>query len=97
MAKKKVGVTVEENLHRQVKSEAPRRGLNIEQAYEQALSAWMGERVEPGVIPVSDENRAVVAFLADLFERKGTPEQEALKASLRLMLGMSKSAKGEKG
>jgi hypothetical protein len=101
MAKKQVGVMIEEELHLQVKSVAPKRRLNIEAAYEEALSAWLGSdwvsKEEPGTVSVSEENRAIIAFLADLFERKGTPEQEALKASLRLLFGRSKLVKGKTG
>lgn len=56
------------------------------------IAADAAAKPEKPSIRVSDANRAVISFLADLFERKGTPEQEALKASLRAMLGSSKPA-----
>jgi len=41
MAKKKVGVKIEEDLHAAVKSEAPNRKMLLEDAYEQALQCWL--------------------------------------------------------
>ena len=42
----KVGVRVPEALHLKVKSEAPKRGINLEEAYAEALESWLERRTE---------------------------------------------------
>src|SRR5262245_31706771 len=44
MAKAKIGIAVDEELHAIVKSAAPLRGLNLEGAYDQALRTWVDQR-----------------------------------------------------
>lgn len=41
MAKKKIGVTLEKALHQEVKSVAAKKGITIEEAYQQALETWL--------------------------------------------------------
>ena len=40
--KRPAGIAVNVKLHMDVKSEAPRRGMNLEQAYDEALREWLG-------------------------------------------------------
>lgn len=42
MAKKKVGVTLDPQLHGEIKSQAALLGLTTEAAYDQALRGWLG-------------------------------------------------------
>lgn len=41
MAKKPIFVTLDEDLHAQMKSVAPLRGTNLQGAYDQALRSWL--------------------------------------------------------
>jgi len=93
MAKKKVGVSIDEDLHAEVKSQAPKRRMLVEEAYEQALRVWLAGtsgthphtsitedhlHVPPDLIPL-------VEWFIGFFQRKGTSDQEALKHSLRAL------------
>lgn len=64
--KKKIGVTLPYSLHLEVKSEAPRHGMNIESAYEEALNLWLmkvrGKSAEDGRL-TGQQSRAVTEFL----------------------------------
>ena len=54
MAKKKVGVTIEEDLHADMKSRAPKMKLLLEEAYEAALHLWLKSTDPATVIPPID-------------------------------------------
>jgi hypothetical protein len=50
MGKKAIFVTLDEGLHAQMKSAAPLRGLNLQQAYDAALRAWLAGAISSGSI-----------------------------------------------
>ena len=80
------------DLHRQLKVEAARRGVDMKQAVAEAVAAWLhpqasataavrGRKKAELAIPVALV--PVVELLVTLFEeRHATPAEEALKASL---------------
>lgn len=96
MAKKKVGVSIEENLHAEVKSLAPKRRMSVEKAYEQALQAWLdrssvsgatgaNSAIAQGYPDIPREMVPLVEWFVEFLQSNGTPEQEALKASLKVL------------
>src|SRR5215813_9710955 len=44
MVKTKIGIAIDEDLHANVKSTAPLRGMNLESAYDQALRTWLSQQ-----------------------------------------------------
>lgn len=66
MAKKKIGLQIDLELHSRVKGAAALRGTNLEGAYEEALRAWLGEKQsEP---PISREQSRYINALLWLFD-----------------------------
>jgi hypothetical protein len=56
MAKKKIGVTLDEMLHKQVKSRVAIEGITIEDAYEQSLRLWLNQAEsipDPLILPLA--------------------------------------------
>lgn len=82
MAKKKVGVTIETELHADVKSAAPKRGMNVETAYDQALRQWLSAgkatQTPKFMSGLSPTQTSVVRDVADLLM-----SQPALEAFMR--------------
>lgn len=64
--KKKIGVTLDPELHAKVKSTAALRGTNVERAYAAALERWLGE---PAPVPVPPPYREENLPLHDKLER----------------------------
>ena len=66
--KKKIGVTIDPELHAKVKSTAPLRGVNVEKAYAQALRVWLDEPPPP-IEQTPTQYRPENAELHDKLER----------------------------
>lgn len=86
----KVGLKVTAELHRTAKSEAARRGMSVERAYEQALENWVAGTAQGGEssasrpnAPISAAMVPVVEWFLDWMSTTSTPEVEILKDSIR--------------
>jgi hypothetical protein len=85
MAKKKIGVTLDENIHLQVKSEAPRRKMNVEAAYEEALQLWLGALRDPGSAHMLPTHYQPEIELLSFILENGAPEEaEGIRVNLRM-------------
>lgn len=93
MKRKKVGIKISPGLHRDVKLEATRREMSMEDAYEQGMAAWLTGAVvtPPGEISIPLSMRSVVEFTLDWFATEGTPEIEAIKVAIRQMAAQRKA------
>ncbi len=77
--RKNFGVKVDPELHNQIKSAAPIRGLNVEGAYDQALRQWL----DPSRATVSAGDKWVT-LLREVLKSEFAPAlQENLKAFAR--------------
>lgn len=71
MSKKKIGVTLEPELHGRVKARAAMMGIRTEDAYREALTGWLKDLEETGINPermltretLSDEEMGYVSRL----------------------------------
>jgi hypothetical protein len=69
MAKKKIGVTLEKALHQEVKSVAAKKGITIEEAYQQALETWLAGA--DGIRTGQKQSDEILAFVADYLKQNG--------------------------
>jgi hypothetical protein len=88
MAKKKIGVTLDEDLHKKVKSRAPLRGITIEKAYDQALRTWLGDESEPEVDSARQELHEALDRIMD-----GRDEALARIATLSILSWAAEAAR----
>lgn len=89
--KVKVGLRVNEFLHRNVKVEAARRGISVERAYELALEKWAepttASESQGGQMQIPESMRDFVEFLVDWFSIQGSAEEELAKITIRQLAG----------
>lgn len=87
----KVGLRVNELLHRNVKMEAARRGISVERAYEEALGNWTepatASESQGGQMQIPESMRDFVEFLVDWFSIQGSAEEELAKITIRQLAG----------
>ena len=57
MAKKPIFVTLDEELHARMKSAAPLRGMNLQEAYESAVRSWLATEGNITTNDVDDRNQ----------------------------------------
>lgn len=83
MAKNKVSVMVDDDVHLKVKSTAPLRGTNLEGAYDQALRAWLGDKPDPAP-QYSPQDEKWHRVLADLLRSGDRDAISAIKQNLQM-------------
>ena len=78
-------------IHRRLKVIAAGQGVSMQALVEQAVAPYLSGQSPPkaddkgagDLMHIPQEMQGVVEWILDLFGRKGTPEMEALKDSLR--------------
>jgi|ERR1041385_358782 hypothetical protein len=98
---KPISVRLPEDLHREIKSIAPKRGLTLEECYADALTQWLeksGNKVTPIRDEVLDEtHRRIVEFFDQATGPRATAGDSTIARLVLDRLGIGRDLKRKGG
>lgn len=97
---KAVSVRLPEDLHREIKSVAPKRGLTVEACYEEALTSWLAQS-NSKITPIRDEGldadlRKILAFFEEATSQHASAGDSTIARLVLDRLGLNKGLKQKK-